>query len=317
MKTLVTERNGAVQTVWLNNPPYNFLTAAVMDELLEYFQALDGDDEVRAVVLTSAIEDVFVTHYDVAEILAGVESAPMTLTPHTAAAALRASKVAELMPGGRSVMAAVGAAGVADLRKYHQVCRVMRESSMAFVAAINGRALGGGCELALACDIRLMADGPYEIGQPEILVGITPGGGGTQMLTRVLGSARAVEMCLEGAPITAQEAHAIGLVHHLVPRADTVSEAQTTATRLARRSPTAIAAVKRAVYEGGSTSLEKGLHIERSGFLAAASTESAKRAMRTYVDQVDEFQSSGRKLGDFVADQLPAWIEGTEVEFTE
>ncbi|MFF2555963.1 enoyl-CoA hydratase/isomerase family protein [Nocardia sp. NPDC058058] len=317
MRFLRTERTDSVQTIWLDNPPYNFLTEEVMGELLELLHTLDADPGVRAVVLTSAVEGVFVSHYSVAEILAGVQAAPITLGPRTASAALLASKIADRVPGGAAGLAQAGAGGVANLRRYHEVCAVMRGSSTVFIAALNGRALGGGCELALACDIRLMADGPFEIGQPEILVGIIPGGGGTQMLTRVVGAARALELCLEGAPITPREALDIGLVHRLVEPADLLDEARTTAARLAKRSPTAVAGIKHAVYEGGSTSLEKGLRIEQTQFLTAASTPSAKHAMATYLADIEETIAKGGDISEFVAAKLPDWIAGTKVEFTE
>ncbi|WP_410876958.1 enoyl-CoA hydratase/isomerase family protein [Nocardia sp. A7] len=317
MQFLRTDRHGSVQTIWLNNPPYNFLTDAVMGELLDLLRIIDSDDGVRAVVLTSAVEGVFVSHYSVSEILDGVEAAPVTLNSRTAGAALRMSTLADHVPGGQAGLARAGAGGVANLRRYHEVCRLMRESSTVFVAALNGRALGGGCELSLACDLRLMADGPFEIGQPEILVGIIPGGGGTQMLTRVLGAGRALELCLEGAPISPSRALEIGLVHRLIDPDELLAEAQTTAARLAKRSPTAVRGIKHAVYQGGSTSLEKGLHIERAQFLAAASTPSAKRAMAVYLADVESTIEQGRDMSDFVADSLPGWIEGTKVDFTE
>ncbi|WP_194837263.1 enoyl-CoA hydratase/isomerase family protein [Nocardia sp. XZ_19_369] len=310
-----TERDGTVATVWLDNPPYNFLTSEIMTALADLLTSLERDDAVRAVVLTSAVEDVFVSHYDVAEILAGAAASPVTLTRRAAAAALHTSRAADHVPGGQAALARAGAGGVADLRRYHEVCRRMRDSDKVFVAALNGRTLGGGCELALSCDIRLMADGPYEIGQPEILVGIIPGGGGTQMLTRVLGAARALELCLEGAPITPARACDIGLVHRLVTPADLLDEARSTAARLARRSPVAVGALKRAIYEGGSESLEKGLHIERTGFLETSSTASAQRAMGKYLEEIREVETSGRDLASFIAERLPRWVEGGVVDF--
>ncbi|WP_338773364.1 enoyl-CoA hydratase/isomerase family protein [Nocardia vulneris] len=316
MSLIRTDRNGAVLTVWLDNPPYNFLTSAIMSELAALLTALESDAEIRAMVLTSAVEDVFVSHYDVAEILAGAEAAPVTLTQRTASAALHASRAADRIPGGQAVLARAGASGVADLRQYHEVCRRMRNANKVFIAALNGRTLGGGCELALSCDLRLMADGPFEIGQPEILVGIIPGGGGTQMLTRVLGVGRAMELCLEGAPITPARALEIGLVHRLVEPSGLLAEAQATAARLARRSPVAVGALKRAIYEGGSEPLEKGLHYERAGFLETSSTPAAKRAMKIYLDEIRTVESDGRDLASFVAERLPRWVEGSVVDFT-
>ncbi|MFG1796313.1 enoyl-CoA hydratase/isomerase family protein [Nocardia sp. NPDC049149] len=312
-----TERDGAVLTVWLDNPPYNFLTTDIMIALGEVLDSLARDDSCRAVILTSAVEDVFVSHFDVAEILSGAESSPVQLTARTAAAALVTSRVADHIPGAQTALARAGAKGVADLRRFHEVGHRMRNSDKVFIAALNGRTLGGGCELALSCDIRLMADGPYEIGQPELLVGIIPGGGGTQLLTRVLGAGRAMELCLEGAPITPARAYEIGLVHRLVAPAGLLTEARTTAARLARRAPVAVGALKRAIYVGGSESLDKGMHVERAGFLESCSTPAAVRGMQAYLAEIHEVTAGDGDLAAFVADRLPRWVDGSVVDFTQ
>ncbi|MFJ2667553.1 enoyl-CoA hydratase/isomerase family protein [Nocardia fluminea] len=109
----------------------------------------------------------------------------------------------------------------------------------------------------------------------------------------------------------------IGLVHRLVDPDELLNQAQSTAARLAKRSPTAVRGIKTAIYQGGSTSLEKGLHIERTQFLTAASTPSAKRAMATYLADVQATIDAGGDISDFVADSLPAWVDGTKVDFTE
>src|SRR5919204_450474 len=134
-----------------------------------------------------------------------------------------------------------------------------------FIAAINGMATGGGCELTLACDIRIMAEGDFLIGLPETSVGIIPGAGGTQRMARALGPAKAIELILEARPLPPDEALEVGLVHRLARPERLLEEAQATATRLARRSPASVAAAKRAVYEGGSMPLPAGLQLERAG----------------------------------------------------
>jgi enoyl-CoA hydratase/carnithine racemase len=155
-----------------------------------------------------------------------------------------------------------------------------------------------------------MAAGDHVIGLPEMTLGIIPGAGGTQRLTRALGTSRALEMMLEGRPLSPDEASAVGLVHRTVPGAELADEARAVAERLARRSPLAVQALKRAVYEGASQSLSDGLHIERSGFLAAASTPAARRAMEVYADEVE-------RLGEapWSADEaLRRWREGTAAD---
>jgi len=187
----------------------------------------------------------------------------------------------------------------------------MNRLDKVFIAAINGLAMGGGCELALACDIRIMAKGDYVIGLPEITLGIIPGAGGTQRLARVLGPAKALEMMLEGRVLSPGEALAMGLIHRVAGPERLLAGATATAERLARRSPKAVAALKRAVYEGSARPLEEGLHIERAGFLSVSSTAAAKRAMRSYSEQVEQ-------LGEIAPWQareaMSEWQDGTAAD---
>jgi enoyl-CoA hydratase/carnithine racemase len=154
-----------------------------------------------------------------------------------------------------------------------------------------------------------MAKGDHVIGLPEITVGIIPGGGGTQRLARILGPAKALEMMLEGRVLSPGEALAAGLVHRVAEPDRLLRGATTTAERLARRSPKAVAALKRAVYEGSARSLEEGLHIERAGFLATSSTPAARRAMRIYAEQVE-------LLGEIAPWQtaMPEWQDGSAID---
>src|SRR5204863_3294279 len=122
---------------------------------------------------------------------------------------------------------------------------------------------------------------------PEITLGIIPGAGGTQRLTRSIGPGRALEMMLEGRALSPDQALEFGLVHRVTEPGALLAEALSTAERLARRSPEAVGALKRAVYDGGSRPLEDGLHIERAGFLSTASTSAARRALRAYADEVE------------------------------
>ena len=145
-----------------------------------------------------------------------------------------------------------------DLHAFHATLNRLGASGAVWIAAINGAAMGGGCELSLACDLRLISAGGI-LGQPEILLGFPPGGGGTQRLSRLIGRARALEIILEGRPVEAEEALEIGMVHRVVEPDELLAVAVETAERLARRSKAAVGGVKRAVLEGGSMSLEAGL----------------------------------------------------------
>ena len=174
--------------------------------------------------------------------------------------------------------------------------------------------MGGGCELALACDLRLMAKGDYLIGLPESTLGIIPGAGGTQRLARALGAAGALEMMLEGRVLKPAEAEKIGLVHRAVARTRLLPEAKETAQRLARRSPVAIGALKRAVYEGASRSLPEGLRMERAGFMAATSSPAARRALSAYAREVAE---AGPMTPAEIAAMFERWHEGRVVDMVE
>lgn len=284
--TIDVEARGAVLLATLDNPPHGMMdrgTVAALDALVGRAEREDG---VRAVVLTGSHPERFVAHYDVGEILEGVSSSP-SVGRGAASASLRAVRAIGRVPGARGRLASTPAAGLVEIERFHEVFVRMNRCGAVFIAAINGSTQGGGCELALACDRRIMASGDHVIGQPEILLGFPPGGGGTQRLSRLLGTSRALRLCLEGAPICAAEALAIGLVDETVERADVVERALAEAARLGARSKRAVAAAKRAVYFGGSLSLEAGLHVERSEFLATAGSPEASAAMRAYVEATE------------------------------
>ena len=154
----------------------------------------------------------------------------------------------------------------------------------ATVAAVNGYALGGGCELALACDFRIVAD-DAKLGQPEILLGIIPGGGGTQRLARLVGPSRAKDMILTGRQVGAEEALAWGLADKVVPKADLITTALEFAASLARGPVLAQAACKRAIDEGLDGSLEDGLSLEQELFADVFSTEDATTGVKSFLEQ--------------------------------
>ncbi len=287
-QTVTSERDGRVMTVRLDNPPGQFMTSAMVRELDGLTRSLEEDGSVGAVVVTGAQPDVFITHFDVAEILAGSAGTAATVSPPVARGSLRAVGALQRIPGAKGALQRTPAAGALALRAIHDLFLRMNRSDKVWIAAINGTALGGGCELTLACDVRIMADGDHRIGLPEMSLGIIPGAGGTQRLARVLGPGQALEMMLEARALAPAEALGVGLVHRVVSADRLAAVAHQTAERLARRSPESVAALKHAVYDGASRPLAEGLHIERGGFLAAASTAAARRAMQAYAGEVDE-----------------------------
>jgi len=199
--------------------------------------------------------------------------------------------------------------GIGWLYRWKRTVLRMNRSRVVYIAAINGPTLDGGLEIALACDLRYTTDAaPFRIGQGEMLVGVIPGGGGSQRLLRILGTARALEHILEGVPLTAAEALTLGIVHRVVPDQRLLAEAQATGARLARRSPVAVAALKRCLYFGMDRRFSRALDLEVAGFLATGFTPAAARALPPYLEDM-------KRTGDtpFLTDPKP-WIEGTRFD---
>jgi enoyl-CoA hydratase/carnithine racemase len=183
----------------------------------------------------------------------------------------------------------------------------MNRSDKVFIAAINGPATGGGCEISLACDVRLMAESDIAIGLPEMTIDFNPGAGGTQRLPRLVGVGRALQMMLEGRTLSPREALDHGLVGAVVPPNQVKEAAVHMGERLAQRSPEAIRSLKRAVYEGGSLPLAQGLAVERKWFMVASATDSSQEKMAAMSSQVEADGSSPWAT----AEALLPWQEGT------
>ncbi|HCL3371176.1 enoyl-CoA hydratase/isomerase family protein [Pseudomonas aeruginosa] len=283
------EQRGRVLQVLLDNPPANFLTTAVMQELADLLEDLEQRQDIGAVTLSGAADGVFLTHFDVDEIERAVAPITFSMPAWLTRLLLESESLLRHLPGARKLLRRTLLAGVADMNLFHEVTAHMRRMDKVFIAAINGLALGGGCELALACDLRLMAeDDQMErfLGQPEVLIGLIPGGGGTQMLARSLGVARALELCLEGQLLEPRQALALGLVNGLAPAEELLEAADALAQRLSRRSPQAVRLIKRSIYQAASRDWTEGMASEKAGFLSAASQGNTRRAMREYIERV-------------------------------
>jgi len=297
------------------NPPINLANAAFLRDLDVLTKAVDRDPSVGAVVLTGGIEGRFLTHADPGEIGAMADMPHPPMPMWLVEPGLRVFNLVLRLPGlARAFERLGGAMGrwfVWGYRWKRTILR-MNRSGAVYLAAINGPALGGGQEIALACDLRYAADAAHvRFGQIELLAGQIPGGGGTQRLPGMIGTGRALEHILEGAPIGAADALELGLVHRLVPEQDLVAETQITAAWLARRQPTAIAALKRSIYFGTrGRSLSRGLDMELSGFVAGQLTRASGETLRALNADI-------ARLGDspFLADPEP-WIEGTRIKQT-
>jgi enoyl-CoA hydratase len=251
-------RDGGVVTLAHGNPPRHTLTAAGVGELHAALDALERDAGLRVLVLTGAADGVFIAHYEVGELAAAAEAS-----------------------GARPAHAEPAAPR--RLHPFHELCLRLERLPAITVAALNGSAAGGGCELALACDFRLMADGPFRIGLPETSVGIIPGAGGTQRLPRLLGETRALDLILHAALLAPAEALAAGLVHQVHPAASFAGAVRDFAQDLAARAPVALAAAKRAIRGGAALPLEDALALEQEQFERTMRTKDAAGAMRAFL----------------------------------
>ncbi len=225
----------------------NALDTRTMKELVEALERLDGDGSCRCVVLTGAGDRAFAAGADIREL---AEATPVSLTVANTFA------------------------------RWERIRRVR----VPIIAAVRGFALGGGCELAMACDMIVAADDAL-FGQPEIRIGVIPGAGGTQRLTRALGKARAMELILTGRNMTALEAEAHGLVTRLVARERTLVEALELAAQVASMPPLAVRAAKEAVNRAFELPLEAGLEFERRNFFLLFSSEDQKEGMRAFTEK--------------------------------
>ncbi len=246
-----TEHEGAVALVTIDNPPMNALAAALLEELEAEVDRLDADPETRAVVLRGAGERAFVAGADIKEF-----------------PALRESGAAE---GGAA-------------RGLHSLGHRMDAARIPFVAAIQGFCLGGGLELAMCCDVRICAQ-DAKLGQPEIKLGLIPGGGGTQRLPRLIGIGRANLLNLGGDFIDAETAYAWGLVERVVPVDELISAATAIAAGFAAQSPHAIAVVRELARTTRDLSLEEGLRREADAFRRCLLSEDGQEGVAAFVEK--------------------------------
>jgi enoyl-CoA hydratase len=253
MKHFSVDQHEHVQVWTISNPPMNYMTAPMSQELLELVGRAENDADTRAIILTGGIDGKFITHYSVDEL---------------AAMAADPAACAQIFP--------VASAG------FHRMLDRIMLMPKAVIAAINGDCMGGGYELALACDFRLAADGPYQIGLPEAVLGILPGGGGTQRLPRLIGRGRALEVLLFGNVYNPRDAEKMGMVNRVLAPHDLMPFAIDWARTLASRPPRAIAAIKRAVYVGSDHDLESGLYVERMEMTQLMCSLDAQTLMTAY-----------------------------------
>jgi enoyl-CoA hydratase len=280
------EERGRVLLATLANPPHGLMDTGIVEGLAALVERAEQDDRIGAVVLTGAHPERFVAHYDVGELLAAARSGP-AVGRRTARSSLRVVGALRRVRGIERALERTPAAGLVALERFHEIFLAMNRSGAVYVAALNGSAMGGGCELALACDLRVMAEGDFGMGQPEILFGFPPGGGGTQRLARMLGSSKALRLVLDGGPLSPAEALELGLVDELVSHDALIERAIAHGERLGARPKAAVAACKRAVYEGGSLPLADGLREERAEFTSMLGSRDSEDAMAAYQEGLE------------------------------
>jgi enoyl-CoA hydratase len=247
---VTTEQRDGVALVTIDNPPMNALSTALLEELEAELDALDSDNGVRAIVLRGGGEKAFVAGADIKEFPSLRESA--------------------------------GEGGSA--RGIQKLGHRMDAARTPFVAAIRGYCLGGGLELAMCCDVRVCADNAT-LGQPEIALGLIPGGGGTQRLPRLVGHGRAMFLNLTGDFVDAQTAYAWGLVVRVVSAAELEDEALALAGRIASRSPHAVAVLRELARTTRDLPLEEGLRREAEGFARCLRSEDGAEGVAAFIEK--------------------------------
>ena len=249
-KYLLLEKEDGIGILYINRPEaMNALNTGVLEEIIQAADEISRDDEIQVLIITGAGDKSFVAGADIKEMhgLTAVE--------------------------GRKF----GYIGQAAFRAIEKLEKPV-------IAAVNGFALGGGCELAMAADIRLASD-KAKFGQPEVGLGITPGFGGTQRLPRLVGEGRAMELILTANTINVEEAYRIGLVNHIYPAENLLDEARKMARKIMSNAPLAVKYSKSAINKGLQTDIDTGMAIEADLFGICFSTEDQKAGMGAFLNK--------------------------------
>jgi enoyl-CoA hydratase len=250
LENLLYEKKGGIAYLTLNRPKVlNALNKATWEDLRAAFEDARDDAEVRGVILTGAGDKAFIAGADISEL--------------ATAGAVQAEE---------------------SSRSGQDVLNLVENLGKPVIAAVNGFALGGGCETAMACTIRVAAE-HAKFGQPEVKLGVLPGGGGTQRLPRLVGKGRALQLILTGEMISAQEAYRIGLVNEVVPAADLITRAETILKQIFSNAPLAVKFSLEAVNKGSETSQSEGLALEASYFGLCAGTEDKSEGTQAFLQK--------------------------------
>src|SRR5690349_6179571 len=250
LENVLYEKKGSIAYVTISRPKVmNALNRATIAELKAAFEDAQDDAAVRGVILTGAGDKAFIAGADISEL-----------------AQISAVEAEKSSTFGQDVL------------------NLIENLGKPVIAAVNGFALGGGCETAMACTIRIAAENA-KFGQPEVKLGVIPGGGGTQRLPRLVGKGRALQLILSGGMITAQEAYRIGLVNEVVPATDLITRAEAILKQMFSNAPLAVKYALEAVNKGLETSQSEGLSLEASLFGLCAGTEDKKEGTQAFLEK--------------------------------
>jgi enoyl-CoA hydratase/carnithine racemase len=241
---------GAVGHIILDKPPANSYDKAFMDELGEAVEAAAIDDEIKVVIVRSASKRFFSAGADIKAFLANDTAANMAM-----------------------------------IERGHEVLASIARIPKVFIAQVEGHALGGGLEISLACDLRFGARGSYKLGVPEVTLGLLPGNGGTQRLSRIIGVPRALDLMVTGRQVSPGEAHALGILNRLFPAAETADRTREYAEALAGGATAAIGEIKLATYAGVDGRIADGLARERAGIAKLFETADAREGLGAFAEK--------------------------------
>ena len=266
------EDHGNYVICYLSNPPTHTLTSSGVNEIHTFLDQIEKRDDLRVLAFTGDGENVFIKHYEVGELA------------NTAERNLETKKDKQ---------------DPKELHAFHTMLLRLRDLDVIVVAGINGNTAGGGCEFSLGCDLRIMADGNFLIGLPETSVGILPGGGGTQRLSRLIGSSRALDLILHAQLLSPKEAFDLGIINKLVSQVSFNQELISYCEDLSNRAPIALQQVKKIIHQGLEMTLEESLLVEQKAFDVTMNSKDAARAMRALlntqenIEDVSEFKWEG------------------------
>ena len=266
------EDNGNYVICYLSNPPTHTLTSSGVNEIHTFLDQIEKRDDLRVLAFTGDGENVFIKHYEVGELANTAE---------------------------RNLETKEDKQDPKELHAFHTMLLRLRDLDAIVVAGINGNTAGGGCEFSLGCDLRIMADGNFLIGLPETSVGILPGGGGTQRLSRLIGPSRALDLILHAQLLSPKEAFDLGIINKLVSEVSFNQELISYCEDLSNRAPIALQQVKKIIHQGLEMTLEESLLVEQKAFDVTMNSKDAARAMRALlntqenIEDVSEFKWEG------------------------